>query len=286
MNSRLYEIDGFTLANDNEAKTMILNSNKIEKSLLFMKAEKIVSLELNDLLGCKASDIAFLNDFDFVKRINILNDYIDDLSPIHHLKNLETLIIQSNCKTKIDFTAFPKLKDLRTGWRKNSPTLYEATQLEALSLSSFSPKEKDLSLLKKLVNLRKLNISSSAIYSLAGIENLQKLEKLELYYLRNLENLENIKLLPDLKELCIESCKKADLKPIADLQQIEKLKLVKTTDIESVSLFSKLKNLQTLILGETKIIDGNLSPMFELPRLKTFKGRHYKHYSHVFSEFV
>jgi len=263
-----------------------LQSDRIEESIDFMKEENILGLEIIKVSGYPENDISCLKKFDFIKHINIINYSLDDITPIHHLKNLETLIIQTDCNTKIDFTAFPKLKDLRMDWRKNSPSMYDAVQLERLWISAFKPKEKNLSLLSNLKNLTNLRITSSPITNLSGIETMQQLEKLELYYLRNLEDIENTKKLPNLKELCIESCKKIDLKPIANLTQIEKIELIKTADIESVNLFTKLKNLQSLILGETKIIDGNLSPMQSLPKLEAFEGRHYKHYSNVFKELI
>jgi len=275
---------GFKIRYKDSQKILILENDRITESCNFMLKENISGLELNYVYGISDTDFVFLKDFNFVNFLSIINWWTKDISQIHNLTELHTLNIVTDCKTKIDFSQFPKLTNCILHWRSGATSLYKSTLLEDLCLFHYNPKEKNLLNLSNLKNLKKLQVNSSPINSLEGIENLQNIEKLELYYLRNLENIEHIKQLPKLKKLSMESCKKANLQAIAHLQQIEKLLLTKMADIESVKLFSELKNLQSLALGETKITDGNLSPMFDLPNLQRFIGKHYKHYSHSFEE--
>jgi len=198
MNSSYEIYKGFKVRLRNEQKILLLEKNRIEESRLFMLNENILGLELNYVFGISDTDYAFLKNFDFVNYISILDWWTKDISQIHHLKNIHTLHISTYCKTKIDFTAFPKLKSCVLYWRNGAKSLYECSSLVNLCLFHYNPKEKDLSNLLSLKNLKQLQINNSPISNLSGIETMQQLEKLELYYLRNLEDIENTKILPDL----------------------------------------------------------------------------------------
>ena len=277
------EYKGFKVR-DRNGLCLILESDKINESIEFMRKEEIKQLEINLQLGYNENNVLCLEKFNFIERLNILHWKIMDISSIHSLTNLQTLIIQTYCKTKIDFTVFPKLKTLRMDWRSNSPTLYELDNLQELWLHHFKPKTKDLVLLKNLKNLKNLRIANSPIHNLNGIENFQGLKKLELYYLRPLQSLDGVQHLKKLEELRIEACSKVnDIEQLSNLIQIKKIAIDRIGAIPSIKPLNKLKNLEFLY-NNTNIIDGDITHLFGLKKLKKLLLVAKKHYSHTKQE--
>lgn len=267
-----------------EGKILLLEKNRINESIHFMKVENINNLEINYIFCGTKIDYSFLNTFNFITYLQIVDSWTDDISEIHKLNNLETLSIKTNCNTTIDFSVFPKLKKCILNWRSNAKSLYNCTELEHLALMHYKPTTKDFSLLKKIKNLKSLWISNSPIHNLNGIENFQKLEKLELYYLRPLESLNGVESLSKLKRFHIESCKKINtIEQLRNLKQLNKITIDKIGDIPSLEPLSKLENLEFLY-NNANVIDGNISYLLHLKKLKKLLLVPKKHYSHTKKE--
>ncbi len=283
MENRYYDIYKTFWVNELvEGKCIRLQKERVEETVQFMKAEQIYALMINEVTGFTSKDISCLQHFDFIKYINIVNYLVEESSPIHHLKNLETLILQTYCKTELDFSKFPKLKHGAFYWRPKATSLYNCKTLESLAIQNYSPATKDLSLLAGLSNLQELTLTTSSISSLKGIEKLRKLKKLEINYFSKLSSLDGIQHLPNLIDLKLNSCKHiTNLELLAETPQLKRLHIDKIGNIQNIKPLSALQNLEWLGIFEFKIEDGDMTPLFELHQLKELLFINRKHYSHT-----
>jgi hypothetical protein len=78
-----------------------------------------------------------------------------------------------------------------------------------------------------------------------------------------------------------------DVERLAELPSLEYLMLDRGPDLPNVQFLRALTNLTTLRLTRTNILDGDLSPVLELPHLAKLQlDPHRKHYSHAFPELI
>jgi len=87
--------------------------------------------------------------------------------------------------------------------------------------------------------------------------------------------------MPTLTDIEICSCKKIDnlIATLAQKNNLEKLTLWNQGNLDSIIPLSKLEHLTTLNIWEqTKIIDGKISFLEEMPNLKKIDIRKYTHY--------
>jgi hypothetical protein len=288
MNDLKKEYKGFYISQEPVGTCLYLESHRIDESVAFMKSEKIVGMDLISCHGFLSKDLSCLSKFDFVKHINILLRNIEDISPIYTLSNLETLTLQTDDNSAIDFKQFPNLKTVAFVWRPKSDSLFACTKLEMLRIRNYKAKTNDLLHFSNMIGLKSLTLVTSPIQSLAGIENLQNLEELSLNYLSKLNNIEHIKHLKNLVDLEFESCKAiSSYEPISKLNQLKRLVFDKMGQIPSVEPFSALENLEWLGWYEkTTITDGDLSPLLNLPKLIKLAIPRRKHYSHTDEEIL
>lgn len=271
---------GFNVTDDEEGVALRLESNRIDESVEFMKKEKIFGLSINRVVGYLKNDVSCLKKFNFIKHLNIVSRSIEDITPIHDLHDLETLIVQTECKKEIDFSCFPKLKVARFKWRPRAKSMFDCTTLEEIGIWSFKPKSRDLIDLQKLQNLKHAEFISAAIDTLNGVEKLKNLEALELYYMRSLQTIEGVEQLPRLKNVRLGSCKKVEsIEPLRLMTQLEWLALENMGDIPSLEPIKTLSKLHTLALYETKITDGNMSHLYQMKQMKKLLYKYYKHYT-------
>jgi hypothetical protein len=202
------------------------------------------------------------------------------VSPIHYLTRVEMLEISTYCKTEIHFESFPALEDCRLTWRERAASLFECSILRRLFLSDYSRESTDS--FARLARLEALSIASSAVTSLEGLGSLRMLKFLGLYGLKRLRSLEGIESLANLETLEVNECR--SLSGIAEIGQLNNLRRLELNDdgrLPSLKPLESLRELREVLFYEsTNILDGDLSPLTQLPRLKKVSFRNRHHYSH------
>lgn len=285
----IIEIQGYKFSEETNGRDLrYLPSYEVEEVIPFMKERNIDGISINYAHGFNGKDISFLKYFDFIKRINILSRTIDDISPIHYLHNLHTLIIQTYDKTPINFKVFKSLKHCALFWRDGIDSIFDSPSLEHLSFRYWK-KEKDLSKFHQLKSLRFLRIANSRKFeSLKGIKELTSLRSLELYYLPNLTSMSPIEKCTSIEDFRIGNCKKiTSLESLNKLRNLNFLSLSNMAFIDSIEPLKDLKLIQHLsIYGDTKIKDGDLSIIYKLKNLKRLILTNKRGYSHKRAEIV
>ncbi len=273
-------MQNFRIENSKYGKRLIPTSSWNENIIEVVNQNNIQELYLNYAHGWKGTDLKFLRALSTLKAFTIIDWTINDVSDVHNLQELEYLEIGTYCKTAINFNQFPKLKVCRFEWRPKSETLFACSTLSELFLNRYKGKKSDI--FTNLTDLHTLSIANSALEEVSHIRVLQQLEFLGLYELKMLHSLDGIEELLHLKSLEVSGCTKIkSLKPIENLINLTKLHVINDGKIDSISPVKNLLQLEELIFYEsTNIVDGDLTYLLKLGRLKNIAFQNRRHYTH------
>lgn len=276
----------YSIDENKYGKEMILHSEWDGSLVDFMQHNNIKGLYLNYAKGWENHDLSFLKKLPFIESLKIIDLNIKDISYIHYLRNLKSLLIDTYDKTEIDFLKFPQLEECMFGWRPKAKTLFECNTLRLVSISNYT--SKDTNEFAKLINLESLSIVNSPVADLQGLKNLNKLKFLGLYYLRKLNSLSGIEKLINLEELEINTCRQlTSIKEIGNLTNLKKLQLCNDGNIDTIKPLESLTELESFLFYEsTNIQDGDLTPILKMKKLKKIAFQNRKHYTPQREEFA
>ncbi|OQW33081.1 MAG: hypothetical protein A4E19_06975 [Nitrospira sp. SG-bin1] len=257
---------------------MVLRSMWTDELLAPFMENDVRELELNYAKGWKVQNLEFLNHLPNLLCLDLGHFTIEDISPIHVLHDLKALQIETYCKTKIDFSQFPKLEEVALEWRKGAESLFECSQLRKVFVNRL--KAESLSVFKKLTSLTSLRVYNSSIKSIGTIV-IPTLTTLEIANARKLASLKGIEGFPNLTRLVIEGCRAIrSIDPLSILKQLEVLTVANDGEIQSFKPLAGLKKLREVHFYEsTNIEDGDLTPLKQVPGLVKVSFQERKHYN-------
>lgn len=271
--------ENYTLEKGTRGTRLVLHTEWSDQLLDIYRTNKVKEMEVNYAKGFKGKDLTFLSKLSDLEALVITHRTIDDISPLNNLHNLRVLEVNTYCKTEIIFNNFPLLEECVLEWRPKAKSIISCQSLKKLFLNSL-PWESTEGL-SNLTNLESLSLANSKIVNIKGIATLPKLQFLGLYNLRKLEGLTGIESLLILKRLEINGCKKIhSLDPLASLPQLRELHLCDDGDILSLKPLSAMVDLEEFLFYEsTNVLDGDLSLLQSLPRLRRVWFENRPHYS-------
>lgn len=250
-----------------------------------IRSQNIKELELNDAKGWRGSDIGFVERLPGLDAFTVIDHSIKDVSAIHTLGGLKYLDVNTYCKTPVDFGRFPLLSECALEWRPRSESLFAHQGIKKVFVNKCPLK--DLRPMAMMTSLESLSLASPKLETLQGIEALTALTFLGLYVARRLTSVNGVQAVPSLVHLEVNDCPKVrDIAPIGTLHRLRNLHLCNDGDIETIKPVRELKELEQFLFYEsTNVLDGDLSPLKSLPKLRhvTFMDR--KHYTHRRSDF-
>jgi len=214
----------------------------------------------------------FIEKFIDVKNLDVGSQYGVSNSFVYSLPNLEGLVmpLYKDHDFVLDCSKLPEsLYSLNINiYSKNKITQIETlneTSLEHLTISGFT--EKDLTKISSLKNLKSLDLQTSRIKSLKGIESLINVKVLSFGGVRSLIDISGIEALQKLKFLEFDNCwKLEDLSTIKELKELEVLKIVDCKNLASIQFVKELPQLRQLYtLGTTVINDFDTTPAKDIP---------------------
>ncbi|MCH4825899.1 hypothetical protein [Planococcus halocryophilus] len=260
--------------------TMVLTDYWDDNLRSIMLAQGIQYITLSRSVGWEGQDISFLETLDFLKGVNIYAFDIKELSVLHLLPTLEHIGLDCDLSVELDISQFKHLKNFFGRHRKKLKNWWEVSTLERLNITNY-PFE-DLMTLQQLVCLKSLQLTSTKLQTLSGINHLKNLQLLDLYSCPKLISFESLNALKSLEEIVIESCKRIEkLDEIEGLENLRKFLLTNCGDIQSIEPLKNCLHLKKIFIGgKTTITDGDFSHLFELPKLKSCIFVEKKHYSY------
>ena len=242
-----------------------------------MRELKISSLILSYTNGWPEQDVEFLRDLTFLQILNLTARRPISDGAVGSLINLESLNLNSYSSDRIDFSSMRSLRVCYLAWRTSAKTIFELTRLRRLGISGF--KGKNLTAFSSFSNLEWLNFLISPVRSLEGLAGCVILRSLRLGMLTKLESLAGLEHNLELEELDINTCRKvSNLAPLSHLQSLRKLYVQNGRKIESLEPIGACRNLEDVTI-EAHVRDGDLSALYELPRLRQLRIRMLPHYT-------
>jgi hypothetical protein len=252
----------------------------------YMVERDVRELELNHAKGWRGRDLGFLGRLSaHLRSFTIIDFEIDDIAPIHLLDGLRELDVNTYCKTRLDFAKFPLLEDCALQWRPKADSVFERTTLRRLFINMCPAV--DLRPFSRLEALERLSLASPKLESLAGAEVLRGLQFLGLYEGRRLRSLRGVEHLDGLLTLEVNGCRRiTDVSPLANLRQLKRLLLCNDDGIETIRPLAALGHLEEFLFYEsTNVLDGDLTVLRALPKLRHVAFMDRRHYSHRRADF-
>lgn len=247
-------------------------------------AELVVSGEvdrvvLNYALGFAERDLDFLRGLP-VRQLVILDRRLTSLEPVHALSgSLELLHLTTDPALGIDLSQFTRLRELSADWQQIRSTVSSAASLERVHVGRYA--ERDLGPLTGLQNLRSLVLTDRPrLVSLAGLARFPSLRVLQVALARYLVDISELRSCKFVEEVQLESCRKlSSIEALASLANLRRLNLSECGDLASLAPIARLTDLEVVgLFGSTRIIDGDLTPLAALPRLKELRMQSRRHY--------
>lgn len=239
---------------------------------------KLSGLRIFDHLD-KIESLNFLNEYNFLEKLDIDCLYDQDYSFLKKLLNLKSLGIGPSIKEDniIDLSNQINLEELSIQWRKGKIVgLENCKKINSICLVEYS--EDNLVPISSLKNLEELKVKTSTIKNLNGIESLSNLKSVVLGNCKKLTSIKELENLKNLSSLTFDLCSNIkDLDSVKHLSNLEELSLIDCKGINSIKFVENLDNLKTLsILGNSDILDGDLKPA---QKIKEVYYKHRKHYN-------
>ncbi|MCT2561807.1 hypothetical protein [Chryseobacterium herbae] len=274
--------NGYAIAKDGRTLAIGRGERSLSEEIEYIKTNKVLSISIN---SDTIKDLSFLEDINFIEEI-YLNQFDIDYSGLYYLKNLKEITINiHNPKPRpnIDYSRFEKLEYLSLDWYDEALALSSNLKLKTLYIWKFKPKNKSFSLVSLPDSLEKIHITESNIQNFEGLK-LPNLKSFEGYYCSQLNSLEGLKnTCEKLEILILDYCRK--LTQYEDLKysvNLKKLILGDCGDIQDLNWLVSLKKLKHFSFYNTRLVDGNVNPCFDI-KYVSFKNS--KHYNHKIEEF-
>ncbi len=235
---------------------------------------------LNYALGFDERDLHFLQYLP-IRELVILDPRINDVGPIYTLApKLEVLNLATiDPSVTVDLSLLPNLRDLSASWSQVKQTIETSTHLHTLYVESYEPE--DLTPLSMLGNLSSITMKERPrLRALDGLGDLILMTELAIFSATWLQDVAELSGRDLLTRLELEACPRlVSLDEIAGCSSLELLNLSDLRDISSATVFERLTALKELDLwGSTRIIDGDLTCIARLPKLRELRMRDRRHY--------
>jgi hypothetical protein len=261
---------------------MIMSGAWSSAALDAATSREIRELELNHAKGWRGRDLSFLTALSkLLESFTIIDFTIDDVHQVNDLVHLRFLDVNTYCKTELRFSQFPRLEECALEWRPKARSLFQHRGIKRVFINKWN-QGKDLTDFSGMTQLESLRLySPTRLESLTGIEALTRLTWLELALATRLTSLAGIENLAKLQHLELHTCRKiTDISPIEDLRGLREFYLLNCGDIETIKPLRGLRDLEKFLFYEsTNVLDGDLSPLKALPKLKTVAFMERPHYS-------
>lgn len=273
---------GFHLEQSDDGVTLVATGPWTAQAEQVLDDGDADGLDLNYAKGFKDTDLRFIRGWP-VRRVKILARTIKDLSPLYRLAGtLESLSVVTSPSAVVDVAQLPSLNGLAADWAQVRQSIGQAPGLRDLFLLSYS--EDDLEPLRRNSQLERLQFKDRPrIQSLGGLTALSSIRHLGIYLATRLKSIDALGELEPclLDEFHLAACRRiVDLSPVSCARSLRMLEVSDCGDIESLRPLKDLERLEVLwLFGTTEVIDGDLSPIAGLPRLRELRMQERRSYS-------
>lgn len=271
----------FELEETSEGVDLVVTGTWSQPAAQTFRDSRADGLVLNYARGFRETGLELVAGLP-ISRLTVLARTIEDLTPVYSLAStLTDLSVVSSGRAALDLARLPRLRKLSASWPQVAASLPSARTVERLFLLEYD--ERDFAPLAQLDSLMSLRLKDyPGLVSLDGVEEFPWLAELGVFAARRLEDISALSRLasPILKQLELASCRTVpDLSAVADCPSLEYLNAANCGDFPSASPLAELHQLESLYLYEsTRFVDGDLSAIAGLPRLRDLRMMPRSHY--------
>ena len=250
-------------------------------------ASDVRELELNYAKDWDAaSGLGLLRQLPGLTGLTIIFHRTIDLSPVGDCLALRRLQLVTPNGRDLDLSRLSHVRDLGVEWISGCEAVHGLTELESVFIDGYPAKT--LEELSGLSALRSLQLANGPLTSLAGCDRWPLLEELALGRLFRLIDADAVALCQSLRVLELRQCRRlTSLDAFAALRQLRRLLVIDAGAIESLRPLRGLAELELeIFFGSTDVLDGDLTVLFELPRLQSVAFADRRHYTHKLEQVV
>jgi len=263
----------FILEDNPEGRTLVVTGTWTPEAARLLSSGEIDGLTLDCEKGFCENDLTFLEEWP-LHRLRIYDPLLADLTPISRFsQSLEDLSVRTASEARIDIAGFPRLRSLSCEWQLLRSPRVQGRSLETLATWNFD--EADFRPLSNHSNLRRLTIRDAPrLRTLRGIKALPSISVLGIHLARELSDISELSDTdPTLEELSFDFCSRIGrINALSGLEHLRRLEVNGCKRVESLAPISDLCELEVLhAWGSTRIVDGNLSLLSKLPRLRELR---------------
>lgn len=253
-----------------------VQSKNIQSAIDLVNRGEVDGLGISPHHGYDETDISFVADVPGLGGIVLPFARNYDLTVLQAIHGLRFLTIAGSDQP-FDCRIYPKLYELRVEWHPTLSLPIAGSRLRSLYIRSYKPKVKNLSDLPVYEKLSELEINQGNITSLDGIEKLIALSSVSLFHLRQLHSIAAIAKTA-IRLLHVEGSKTiADVERLSDCPKLQCLRLIDCGKLGSLSFIHHFKKLEELRFVNTKIQDGDMTPLFGLKAVGFLGQKSYSH---------
>lgn len=267
-------------AENNMGRCLVLTAPWQDSFVKVIKRKRIDVLRLSESAGFSGDNIDFLQALPELKGIEIYVRGIKDITPLQTLKSLVNLGLHCDFTQAPDFDLFENLEICKLTWRSEATSVLSCRHLKLLNIQNY-PFE-GLEVISHMSKLKRLQITSTKLRSLCGIDALHSLDTLDLAYCSKLQSISGVETCRYLSTVELENCKRIhDISPLGSVNKLKRLQIIDCGKIESLRFIENNKKLSYLnFSGSTAIEDGEFDGILTLPLLKEMWFADKRHYSH------
>jgi hypothetical protein len=231
------------------------------------------------------TDIDYLaSTFDSIRILDVGSENFDWAS-ISRMPNLQKLLIGAYWTIPWQLIKSEKLESLAFTWDKGySVSELNFPSLKHLKISGWS--DDGVEALAPLNSITYLDmVDSHNLQSLTSLDSLTALSTLRLRGAPKLRALDGVQAVNRLVTLHIEGLKKIDnYDVLSTLESLRGLAMHGCAPINSLTELAKLSELEFVVLGDTKVEDGDLKALRAYPALKKVMFKNKRGYNWTFAQ--
>lgn len=226
--------------------------------------------------------LEFLEDFPPVSSLQIMLRYpVDPVPLVAQAAHLKFFLANDGINGIRDFGPFTRLAGLGQPWHEGMGFPACMDRLERMAWTRFRPGSEGIGQLPEAPCLRRLDLLSTSIGSLKGVERYAILSELGLDGATQLSDLSALRALESVSRLSLENCRR--IEGVADSIRhlpLEALRLIRCAAIPSLDFIEALRELQSLVFLDTDVLDGDMGCLLGHPALAHVAFTKKKHFSH------
>lgn len=226
-------------------------------------------------------ELEFLRDYPSLLYLEVEDISAQELRCIESISNLRGLQLDAP-KVGIDLSCFPLLEQFVGDWHRDNTGIGSCGELRYLNAFGFRSTRAGLSGISECVRLEHLHLVRPGITSLDDVEALEDLRYLDIAYAPKIKDLTPLAASTvDLRELELTNLKNiSDYSPLASIRRLRRLKISNCASMADLAWTKGMNYLDFFSFVETKVLNGDLSPLLSLPRLRYAGAGNRRAYSH------